>query len=260
MIQNAAPKILRNSNQLFNNRILQLKHFSHFELHSLKYEFNFIVKTLKNIVITETLETSQNENFSVINQKMKHNYENEMTIDDPTLSFENSQDIVINTIKSIISENENIIKIDSAKYTQMMLFILANLFASNHPIGSSIRFSKNPESRCTAFDLFHSDIQDLLVGVMNIYTFISTEENKENLLPILESFRISRAFKNIMGSMFLDGSNSSYNSIKFIGNERRHDIFFVPVVVIGEISGTESRQNTLQNAAPKILRNSNSII
>jgi N-acetylglutamate synthase/N-acetylornithine aminotransferase len=68
-----------------------------------------------------------------------------MTIDDPTLSFENSQDIVINTIKSIISENENMIKIDSAKYTKMMLFILANLFASNHPIGSSARFSKNQD-------------------------------------------------------------------------------------------------------------------
>jgi hypothetical protein len=125
------------------------------ESHPLKCAWNCLVKTSKNIIITETLETGQSENIPVINQKIKFTYKNEMTIDIPNLNFENSQDIVINTIKSIISEKENMIKIGSAKYTKMMLFILTSLFSSNHPIGSSSCFSKNQDSTCTRLNLFH---------------------------------------------------------------------------------------------------------
>jgi hypothetical protein len=118
---------------------------------------------LKSIVISEILETGKSENLSAIIQKMKYTYKNETTINSPTLSFEDSQDIVISTINSVISEKENLINIDPTRYTKIMIFILTTLLISNHIFGSSSPFSKNEDPTCNALMLIPSNVQDLLV-------------------------------------------------------------------------------------------------
>ena len=119
--------ILKDSYTQIN--ILTLKSFSKIKEHPLNKAWDFMVKSLKGSIINELISSGKSENFSKICMNM--NFNNAITINEVSLNYDDSMDIIISSIMSIHDKKEEIVANEVEKYTSIMLYIM-NMLVSTY--------------------------------------------------------------------------------------------------------------------------------
>ena len=154
-LQQTAENMLINDDSFTQKNILVLKSFSKIKNHPLNKAWNFIVKYLKEFIIKEIITTGKSQNFSIISKDM--NYKDEISFSKVSLSYDDSMDIILSTIKEIYKKKEEIISNNPEKYTSIMLYIMTILVSTynNENKGESLFRS--------VFTFLNNDIQELLI-------------------------------------------------------------------------------------------------
>ena len=124
-LRQAAVNMLINNDSYFQKNILILKSFSQIENHPLKDAWSFMLKYLKDFIISEMKSKGRSQNFSVIVNQL--NYEKKQNFSTISLSFDYSFDIIISTIKEVYASKKEIVSNEPEQYTSIMLNIMQTL-------------------------------------------------------------------------------------------------------------------------------------
>ena len=124
-LRQAAVNMLINNDSYFQKNILILKSFSQIENHPLKDAWSFMLKYLKDFIISEMKSKGRSQNFSVIVNQL--NYEKKQNFSTISLSFVYSFDIIISTIKEVYASKKEIVSNEPEQYTSIMLNIMQTL-------------------------------------------------------------------------------------------------------------------------------------
>ena len=135
--------------------ILTLKSFSKIKDHPLNKAWDFMVKYLKSSIINELISSGKSVNFSKICMNM--NFNNKITLNEVSLSYDDSMDIIISSIISIYGKKEEIVANEVEKYTSIMLYIMNMLVSTynNENKGESLFRS--------VFTFLDDNIRELLI-------------------------------------------------------------------------------------------------
>ena len=124
-LRQAAENMLINKDSYFNDNILKIKNYSRDKEHKLNKAWDFMLKHLKEFIIEEFISKMTSKNFSEIAKNL--NYESKFKVSQVTLNFDDSMEIINNTIKTIYSKKEEIVTNDPEKYTRIMIMIMSNI-------------------------------------------------------------------------------------------------------------------------------------
>ena len=98
-----------NNDKYTQKNIFILKSFSKIKNHPLNKAWNFMVNYLKEFIINEIIATGKSQNFSNISNSMKFKNDSIYTFPKVSLSYDDSMDIILSTIKEVYKKKEEII-------------------------------------------------------------------------------------------------------------------------------------------------------
>ena len=155
ILEQTAEFMLIKNDSYTQKNILVLKSFSKIKDHPLNKAWNFIVKSLKQLVIKEIISTGKSQKFSIIAKDL--NYKNEYKFSNISLSYDDSMDIILSSINELYKKKEEIISNDPEKYTSTMMYIMTILVSTyeNKNKGESLFRS--------VFTFLENDIKELLI-------------------------------------------------------------------------------------------------
>ena len=154
-LRQTAENMLIKDDSYTQKNILVLKSFSKIKDHPLNKAWDYIVKYLKEFIIKEIITNGKSENFLIIANNI--NYKNEISFSKVSLSYDDSMDIIISTIKEIYNKKKEIILNEPEKYTSIMMYIMTILVSTynNENKGESLFRS--------VYTFLDNDIQELLI-------------------------------------------------------------------------------------------------
>ena len=147
-----AENMLLNKDNYFQDNVLKLKSYSTKIDHKLQKAWDYMLNHLKQSIVEDFISTGKSENFKKIANDL--NYKEEYEVTYLSLNYEDSMDIINNTIKTIYSKKEEITSNDLEKYTMIMVMIMSIL---------TITY-KNEVIFRSAFSFLDEDIRELLIA------------------------------------------------------------------------------------------------